>query len=268
MWNRKEVKAEGKKHFKNNYWLCVVVCFLLAFLGCEYASSATVIHGYDTSKSIPDNVVNSADRLTNLSIFDGDDNIVTVSIETSTAAVSYIVKLAGSVKDLIINNYTGSLILALIFIIEFIYIYFVCNPLIVGSRKFYIKNHTSKKAKLGLMLEPFKHKSYLNIVKTTFLQSIFLILWTLTIVGVFIKYYEYRMIPFILADDPETKDAFALSKKMMKGNKWKMFKFDLSYIGWYILDGVTLGFSGILYSNPYKSAAATEIYLKLKESVN
>ena len=38
------------------------------------------------------------------------------------------------------------------------------------------------------------------------------------------------MIPYILAENPkiQRKKAFKLSKKMMKGNKWKTFILDLS----------------------------------------
>lgn len=52
------------------------------------------------------------------------------------------------------------------------------------------------------------------------------------------------MIPYLLADNPQmTKEqAFAESKRMMQGQKWKAFVLDLSFIGWYILSGLTLEF--------------------------
>lgn len=42
----------------------------------------------------------------------------------------------------------------------------------------------------------------------------------------FIKHYEYSMIPYLLAENPEltSKDCFKLSKKMMKGHKFELFK--------------------------------------------
>lgn len=270
MWNQKKFKEDGRKHFKKNYWPCVIVCFLLAFLGCEYSSSVTVIHGYDTEVSVPDNVIQTTERLTNMRIFDGDDNFLTVAVEGVTGTISYVFKFVGSIKDLILNNFEDSLILALICAIEFVYVFLICNPIIVGSRKFFIMNVTNDKTKVGTILEPFKSKNYYGIVKILFLQTIYLFLWLFTIVGFFIKIYEYRMIPFILADNPNinSKEAFLLSKKMMNGNKWEMFKFDMSYIGWYLLSFVTLGLSAILYSNPYKDAATAQIYLKLKENAN
>ena len=48
-----------------------------------------------------------------------------------------------------------------------------------------------------------------------------------------IKAYEYAIIPYILADDAEisSKDAIKKAKKMMKGNKWRLFK---SLSKWYV----------------------------------
>ena len=50
------------------------------------------------------------------------------------------------------------------------------------------------------------------------------------------------MIPYILAENPkiQRKKAFKLSKKMMKGNKWKTFILDLSFLGWELLSIFTL----------------------------
>jgi len=270
MWNRKEIKQKGKKNFKKNYLACIIVCFLLAFLGCEYSGSTTVIHGYNTQATVPENVIETTERLTNMAIFNTDANAITIAAEVATSTISYTFKLIGSVKDFILSNYTASLILALAFLVQIIYVFLICNPLIVGSRKFFIENHSKKKSKIGLMLEPFKTKGYLNVVITMFLQTLYLFLWIFTIVGFPIKLYEYRMIPFLLAEHPELsrKEIFKLSKQMMYGNKWKMFKFDLSYIGWYLLDALTLGLTGIFYSNPYKAASTAEIYLKLKENTN
>ena len=64
------------------------------------------------------------------------------------------------------------------------------------------------------------------------LRAILVSLATMIFTGV-IKYYEYRMIPFLLADYREitTKEAFRLSKELMRGQKMNLFKLDLSFIG-------------------------------------
>ena len=80
-----------------------------------------------------------------------------------------------------------------------------------------------------------------------------------------IKSFEYAIIPYILADDPEisSKDVFKKAKQMMKGNKWRLFKLDFSFIGWYLLCVLTLGI-GTFFLLPYVNAAMAEFYKELK----
>lgn len=74
------------------------------------------------------------------------------------------------------------------------------------------------------------------------------------------------MVPYILGENPDiTKEqAFALSGEMMLGNKGKAFLLDLSFLGWYILSGLTLGLLGIFYVNPYVNQTDAALYQKLK----
>ena len=77
------------------------------------------------------------------------------------------------------------------------------------------------------------------------------------------------MIPYILAENPkiQRKKAFKLSKKMMKGNKWKTFFLDLSFLGWELLSIFTFGLLNIFYINPYKVATTVELYEVLKKQI-
>ena len=106
----------------------------------------------------------------------------------------------------------------------------------------------------------------ITIAVIMFLRNIYNALWYLTIIGGVIKTYEYRMIPYILAENPniKRKEAFAMSKQMMKGNKWKAFVLDLSFFGWNFLSVLTFGLLSILYVNPYNAATNTELYAVLK----
>lgn len=97
-------------------------------------------------------------------------------------------------------------------------------------------------------------------------KEIFSFLWWLTIVGGIIKHYEYSMIPYILAENPSVtaKEAFALSKQMMKGQKWRAFTLDLSFVGWRILGLLTVGLLNIFYVNAYYTGTKTEYYMDLR----
>ena len=76
------------------------------------------------------------------------------------------------------------------------------------------------------------------------------------------------MVPFILADNPNigAKEAITLSRKMMDGNKWRAFVLDLSFIGWFLLAGLTGGILGIFYVNPYVYSTHAELYHALKNN--
>ena len=81
-----------------------------------------------------------------------------------------------------------------------------------------------------------------------------------------IKSYEYRMVPYLMAENPhlKEKEVFKLTKQMMEKNKWKTFVLDLSFILWYMLSGVTLGVIAMLYVNPYTEATKAELYVTLR----
>ncbi|MBQ7703588.1 MAG: DUF975 family protein [Firmicutes bacterium] len=91
-------------------------------------------------------------------------------------------------------------------------------------------------------------------------------LWWLTIVGGAIKHYSYRMVPFIVAEDPDigAMDSITLSRKIMDGHKMECFKLDLSFILWYVLGIVTFGISDAVWTAPYTTATFAEYYAYIR----
>lgn len=152
-------------------------------------------------------------------------------------------------------------------IISCLFKIFVFNPIEVGCQGFFMVN-SREKAKLGEIKRGFS-PSWIHNVGAMFLKDIFLFLWSLLFVipGI-IKSFSYAMVPYILADDPSlsAREAITLSRKMMNGNKWKLFVLDLSFIGWIILSVFTLGILGIFYVNPYIYSTYAEFYNTLKMS--
>ena len=93
-------------------------------------------------------------------------------------------------------------------------------------------------------------------------------LWSLLcVVPGIVKAYSYRMVPYIIAESPDMdqREAFRLSRSMMDGNKWRVFVYDLSFIGWEILNAFTFGFLGLFYVNPYKATADAELYAQIRD---
>ena len=151
-------------------------------------------------------------------------------------------------------------------IVGFLISLLVGNAATVGLCNYFIKN-TDSKPSFKDAFSGFKVKYGRNI-GTLLLASIKIVLWTcLFIVPGIIKSFEYSMIPYILADDPEisSKDAFKKAKEMMSGNKWRLFKLEFSFIGWFVLCVLTLGI-GTFFLIPYVNAANAEFYAELKNN--
>lgn len=141
---------------------------------------------------------------------------------------------------------------------------FVFNVLEVGCRGFFSRSMTED-PELGLIADGFT-QNYWNCVKTQFLKSLFIGLWSLLFVipGV-IKAYEYRMVPYLLAEHPEMSsgEIFARSKEMMQGNKWDTFVLDISFVGWVLLSGITFGILYIFWVGPYIAATDAALYHRI-----
>ena len=110
---------------------------------------------------------------------------------------------------------------------------------------------------------------YLNVVKIMFLRDLYTFLWSLLLIipGV-VKSYEYSMIPYILAENPQIDSdrAFAVSRSMTDREKISIFGLDWSFFGWIILGTMACGV-GTLFVAPYIQATYTELYEVLKYKV-
>ncbi|MBQ5518619.1 MAG: DUF975 family protein, partial [Clostridiales bacterium] len=147
--------------------------------------------------------------------------------------------------------------------------YFLLTPFEYGCRKFFRKN-LDEPAKLSNIVYVFD-SHYKNIVKTAFLTDLFIWLWSLLfIVPGIIKSYSYRLVPYIMSENPDInfRDAQAESARLMKGNKWKSFVLDLSFIGWDILTLMTWGFLEIFFVGPYKASTDAALYESIKYGID
>jgi hypothetical protein len=157
-------------------------------------------------------------------------------------------------------------ILGVILAASFLVKIFLINPLEIGCNRFFIVNQYEK-ANIGELSYSYKN-NYINAVSGIFLRDLFIILglFLFVIPGVIIT-YSYRMVPYILAENPTVKgvDALRISREMMKGNKWSAFVYDLSFIGWYLLGCITCGIALAFYVYPYKLNADAQLYLAIKK---
>lgn len=263
MWSRKELKKRAKGALKRNYWKAVLVGLLLAVvvgtaggasgfssgLGSGMGSGAETdeSYGYDFDSNDIGNGeygIGEAEEFLDEYFNDGAG-----------------IRLAGFIMVLLLALFV---IAGFILVIVILFSVFVGNPFIIGANRFFNKS-LDEDGRVKEVAHTFD-KGYKNGVKIMFLMDLYTALWSLLFVipGI-VKSYEYMMIPYILGDNPDiSKDeAFALSKKMMDGYKWKAFVLDLSFIGWDILSAMTIGMVGIFYVNPYKAYTKAALYRKL-----
>lgn len=152
-------------------------------------------------------------------------------------------------------------------LIGLLYSIFIGFAIKVGKYNYFIKNHNENPS-LNEIVQGFKG-NYLNVLKIMFIMHLKIMLWLiLFVVPGIIKAYEYSMIPYLLAEDPNitTEEAFSLSEQMTNGQKINLFVLDLSFLGWYFLGFLCLGI-GVLFVRPYEEATSAEVYLILKESI-
>lgn len=158
------------------------------------------------------------------------------------------------------------MIFAVIVILLIAFRIFVGYSLEVGSRKYFVKLSQYKNTK-GCYGFSFDSMNYKGIISTMFVMNVYNFLWALLFVipGI-VKAYSYRMVPYILGDNPNigTNEAITLSRKMMNGNKFEAFVLDLSFLGWYLL-GLLALVIGMLFVNPYYDATCAQLYLALRK---
>lgn len=286
MWNRQILKEEAKKlfTFKDNYWKMVLVGLVLILLTGGIAGSFGGVMGVtfgSTGKKRNNNVQYyeytyryAPGRDYDISEEDIEDYLEDQIGDSSGKVIerSETPRSSSNALSELFAGVTLGVAIAIAIIVSLITLAisfgvkaFVVNPIVLGGKSFFLKSY-ERPSDLKDLGNGFKN-SYLGNVKTLFMRDIFVFLWSLLFVipGI-IKAYEYRMIPFLLAENSNmtSKEAFAKSKEMMMGNKWNAFVYDLSFLGWFILNSLTCGLLGLFYVNPYYFAADANLYRAIK----
>ena len=105
--------------------------------------------------------------------------------------------------------------------------------------------------------------------KVTFLSGLYTFLWSLLFVipGI-VKAISYSMSMYILAENKgkSARECINESKEMTNGHKMELFVLGLSFIGWGLLCGITLGIAAI-WVFPYMQATYANAYNSLKPAV-
>lgn len=136
----------------------------------------------------------------------------------------------------------------------------VLSPLLVSLLGFYVilvKRDPSEQFSLGEEIKNiFKvsfDATYGKKLVVSILRTLFITLWCFLFIipGIVYNYSSYFSFQ-IMCENPNLKpmEALKLSKKMVAGNRGELFALDLSFIGWWILCGISFGIASI-YVIPY-----------------
>ncbi|WBW98131.1 DUF975 family protein [Oceanirhabdus sp. W0125-5] len=227
LWTRELLKSRAKEVLRASYWKALLVSVILFFLGAGGSAS------YSRS---------SQNRI-NYHIDNTDFNLYHPIIFTIIIVALVIILLA------------------------FLFSIFVSNPIEVGGKKYFLKS-TQMDFDINEIGYSFNKERYSNIVKTMFFKNLYIFLWSLLLIipGI-VKHYAYKMVPYILCDNPnmDYDRAIELSTQMTQGHKFDMWVLELSFIGWHILS-LFIPFVGGFLVMPYTSATEAELYLVLKDN--
>ena len=214
MWTRKLLKDNAKIALTRNYWTCVLVSFLAVLLG----GGMTIGVNFQFNK------------------------------ESAESTQTQMLPLKWEEIQLLLTLFIIILVIALIVVIAIAT--FVSNVVTVGNARYFMENREHKTGVTQLFYG-FQEGRYMKIVKTMFLQTLYLLGWTLLFVipGI-VKMFSYLLVPYILAENPnlDSKRAIELSRKMMDGHKMEAFVLQLSFLGWAFLGSLTGGILHIFMS--------------------
>lgn len=300
--DRKGMKVAAKKAQRKHYWMIVAICLFVVAI-CLFASVFGVAYTSSTlsvSTNISISTPQTEDSMQSNDMYDvlqdlavGNENDarekvkqnqeqivnndtdatfgrrrgVIASLLNSFASGSMVIAVADAINSVTHNGGVSIAVPVILSLAVYIFVWlFIQETYRIVMARMLLEGRSYNKLPASRFFYPIHTRKWPRMAWTMFVENVFLFLWSLTIVGFFIKQYSYRMVPYIVAENPniEALDAIRLSRRMMKGHKWECFVADCSFLGWYLLNLITFGLSGIFYSNGYNAAFFAEYYVYVR----
>ncbi len=286
--NLKQIRKNSRKNLKRNYFKNVIVCFVVTFIltgGISYTSknvldidisnqSAIKVLEFSKQRSNSEILNNFLDNLISEQnrqdeVFQKANNGFTNTfINVITTGQSMIFNMISGATQAIAGNKSAGIIASIVITLWMLFRYFFLSAFEVGRARYFLEQRKYLDTNPERILYPYKKKRAIHVSTVLFIKNFMLSLWSLTIIGYFIKYYEYSMIPYILAENPDIKikDAFKLSKELTRGDKRRLFCISLEIIAWHLLGLITFNLSNIFFVNPYEFNMFAESYITLRKA--
>ena len=260
MWTRAELKAKAMINLKKYYWAAFLVSLIFSIVSTNGSSLQNVM-GSSNSSAQSEMVLPEP--------MEGMGGVLSGDVVNNVGGILDSMPISGNFSGmkwsgLLLGLFTGIVIVAVI--VGLILAVFVAPVIEVGKNRFYLESRLAgQSAGVSRVMWGFSH-NYLNIVLTRFLQNLFIAIGTICCVipGIYLA-YAFRMVSYILAENPDMKpmEVLRLSMQMMDGQKMDTFVLDVSLLGWAIL-GVLACCIGTIFVQPYFDAINAELYAVLR----
>jgi uncharacterized membrane protein len=283
-WRIRQVKRNGRQTLRRNFAICFCACVIFAFFSYNPSTLSDDVNALTTTLQA---IAEEAQGTPLATAIDGAitfaSNIketTSIGSDSSAGVISTVytqVRSAGSVHGAVLelinsgllgNRLSQTVVFGIGLLFSLFVMLFVREILQIGACRLFLENRIYPKTPFSRLFFVYQMRRVFASVGVVLIKYVFLFLWTLTIVGLPIKYYSYYLVPFIQAENPGAppRAVLKLSENMMRGQRFRIFLFDLSFVGWYILAVLTLGLSNYLWLNPYLMAARAELYAQLRTS--
>ena len=198
--------------------------------------------------------------------------VIFVMAITEFFIVQALISIAGVVCGVLLVAALGlnSVVLAYL-ITMFVYgaaifiAYGVMGPLNVGIASVYT-NLVRNGEKIRIKNFFYGFKGFFSNAILAIMYNIVVALWSLFFVvpGIYVA-YSYALVFHVKRDHPEYrwKQCFDESERLMEGNRWKLFKLQISHLGWFIIGLAFVGI-GAFWAVPYLEASTAVFYEQVR----
>jgi uncharacterized membrane protein len=249
MWTRSELKEYAKGFLRSHYWKAFIVVLITTLLMNGFGRDSGTNTGVEFKQTYE-------------YVF-GEGSNVTVSLAPALELFRSVLRNVSPLGYLAIGTVT---FLSIVISIVMLLLGFIVE---VGKSKFFLEGFKGD-VDINKLFFGFNSRDYLPIIKAQGLAFIYILLWTLLfIIPGIVKGYQYRYVPYLLAEDPSLapNEALSKSKEMTMGHKWNIFILDLSFFLWGLLSLITFGLSTYFVA-PYIEATNARLYNVLKGESN
>lgn len=259
MWTRSLLKMNAKQVLSRHYWLALLVCFVALLLagGAPTTITPRFTWQFTGHHSWQDY---------GYGLFPLINWAVTAQFTGFAMLLGIITFCLAVLTDGISTAFFLMLALSLA-ILVFLFAIFVGMPVCVGKCRYFMESRVGD-APFSTLFSTFG-PAYRNVVKVMFFKDLRIGLWSLLLIvpGIY-KSYQYRMVDYLLAENPylTCERALELSRQMTEGEKFNMFLLDLSFFGWLFI-GTAVFTIGVYFVHPYMEATYAELYAALRAKI-